>query len=151
MRGPQFEAGLPFLSNHRDSEAVLKGKTLDVYRYLFRKGVAQGPHDVQNGLKLSSASVAHYHLQKLLEAGLVEERPDGYVVNRTLFENLVRIRRVILPVQIAYVVFFCAAMALLLTIFRPQVISTGYAFGLLVILSALGIAVREAFAAWRGP
>ena len=42
--------------------AMLRGTTLSVYRFVFREGRPVGPHDVQRGLGLSSASVASYHL-----------------------------------------------------------------------------------------
>jgi hypothetical protein len=125
-----------------DSEE-LKGTTLAVYRFLFRKSVPMGVRDVQQGLSLSSPSLAHYHLQKLLAAGLIQELPSGYIVNRTLYGGLVRIKTMVIPVQTALVVFFSSAIVLMLTILRPPAFFSGYTFGLVVIVVALIVAVSQ--------
>ena len=45
---------------------------------------------------------------------------------------------------------FGTAAILMITIFRPSVLSSAYLFGLLVILAALGISIREIMTGWRG-
>src|SRR5271165_5160677 len=79
--------------------ASLGGKTLTVYRLLYREGKPLGVHEVQTKAGLSSPSLAFYHLNKLVDEGWVEQKEGGYVVNRLLFENMIRIRRSVIPLQ----------------------------------------------------
>lgn len=120
---------------------VLNGTTLRVYRFLYRSGKPLGIHDIQRGLGLSSTSVADYHIKKLLSAQLIKEDPNssGYFVDRVIFDNMVRIRSSLIPVQIGYVVFFAVALAVLLILFRPSVLDGAYFFSLTIIAIALVI------------
>jgi len=122
------------------SNSTLNGTTLRVYRYLFKQaGKPIGVHDVQSGLGLSSPSVAHYHIRKLVDEGLAREDARGYVVDKHLFENMIRIRKSIIPFQTTYLALFLSSLFLLLTLFRAQTISGGYVFALFVDLFAVGI------------
>ena len=102
----------------RKNSTVLSGTTLRVYRFLYKEGKPLNIHDVQRGLGLSSASVSQYHLRKLLQAGLVKEQDEGFVVDRIVFENMIRIRRMVIPFQIAYAVFFATMLVVLLVFLR---------------------------------
>ena len=124
---------------------VLKGTTLRVYRCLYRNGEPMGVHEVQRALKLSSPSVAEYHIKKLARAGLVHERAGGYAVDRAVFENLIRIRRTVIPLQTAYVAFFLSALIVLLTFLRPPVVTSLYFFALAIDLGGLAVTSYEAF------
>ncbi len=128
--------------------AGLSGTTLRVYRYLFRQaGKPVGVHEVQNGLGLSSPSVAHYHIRKLVEDGLVKEGPGGYVVDRLLFENMLRIRSSIIPFQTTFLAIFLMSLFLTLTVFRASSLSSEYLFALSMNLLAVGIFSWETFRA----
>jgi hypothetical protein len=123
---------------------VLKGTTLRVYRYMYRAGVPMGIHDVQRGLGLSSPSVAEYHIKKLLRAGLVQEKEGAYAVDRVVFENLIRIRRTVIPFQTAYVAFFLTTLLVLVVFLRPAVVTSLYFFALTVNVGGLVITAYEA-------
>lgn len=101
------------------ADDILEGTTRKVFRFVYRQREPVGIHDVQRGLSLSSPSVAHYHIAKLLKAGLLKEDGEGYTLNKVVFENMVRIKGTALPVQTAYVTFFLAAIAVLVAVFRP--------------------------------
>jgi DNA-binding transcriptional ArsR family regulator len=122
---------------------ILKGTTLDVYRFIFREGRPVGPHDIQRGLGLRSASLASYHLSKLQEAGLIRESEQGYVVDRTVFENVIRVRRLLIPAEAGYVAFLGTAIPVLLTVLRPPVFYPSYYFSMIVLLVALLIVALE--------
>ncbi len=150
------------------AKLVLTGTTLRVYRYLYRMGKPCGIREIQRGLGLSSSSVAVYHVKKLLDAGLVREAqekkpegsdgetgdagaelkngstPGGYVVDRMIYENMIRIRRSLIPVQVGYSVFFATAIVVLLVLLRPDPISGAYIFALAVIAVACGIFAYQA-------
>jgi DNA-binding transcriptional ArsR family regulator len=126
------------------------GTTLKVYRYLYKTGRPQSMHDVQRGLNLSSASVAQYHIRKLLQAGLVKEEEGGYVVDRIFYENMIRIKRSLIPFQIAYSVFFATMLGFLIIVLRTtDNFADILVFGIVVTVSALGIFLYEAVSELR--
>jgi len=92
---------------------------------------------------LASPSVAHYHIRKLVEAGLVQERESGYGVDKVLFENMIRIRRSLIPLQTTFAIFFATTLVGLLTALRPDSLSAVYVFALIINCVALGIFVYQ--------
>jgi predicted transcriptional regulator len=52
---------------------ALEGNTLNVYAFIVRADDPVGVRDVTRGVGLSSTSVAHHHLQKLENLGLIEK------------------------------------------------------------------------------
>ena len=54
----------------------IRGNTLKIYLYLLKHGPSE-LREVQHGLELSSASLASYHLGKLIEAGYVSQDEVG--------------------------------------------------------------------------
>lgn len=130
-----------------EDDTVLNGTTLRVYRFLYRQGSSHpvSLHDIQRGLGLSSASLAQYHVKKLLDSGLVKETDSGgFTVDRVVFENMIRIRRSIVPLQIMFCIFFITCLILLLTLFRPQDISGIYIFSVVICMAAIGMFGYEA-------
>ena len=126
----------------RPDPDALKGTTLKVYRYLFKLGKPAGVRDIQRALDLSSSSVAEYHVKKLLQIGLIREDQDGYVVDRSVWQNMIRMRRTVIPFQAFFVVLFAAAVAVMLTVLRTEP-SEGYTFGLAIVLIALVLSLYE--------
>jgi predicted DNA-binding transcriptional regulator len=137
----------------RDSSGTdaLTGTTLRVYRLLFRERRPLGIHDIQNQLKLSSPSVAHYHVTKLLASGLIHEEGGGYVVNRMVFENAIRFRSVVIPFQAATLSFLGAALVVLLTVFRQPQITGLYFFSLVVVSVAFAATLYEVVRTFQRP
>ena len=121
----------------KSKENVLVGTTLTVYRYLYKMRQPQGIRDVQKGLELSSPSVAQYHVKKLLQAGLIKEEEGGYVVDKNVFENVIRIRRSVIPIQVAYSMFFATLLVALFVLFRPVIYSSLFIFAFVAILLAM--------------
>ena len=93
---------------------------------------------------LSSPSVSQYHLRKLVRLGLVREEQGGYVVDKVVLENVVRIRRVSIPVHMAYVIFFGVTLLILLTLLRPPTITSLYFFAVVVNAGAIAVSLYEA-------
>jgi len=132
------------LSREEKVEAdVLKGTTLKVYRFMFKEGKPVGIHDVQRGAGLSSPSLASYHVEKLLNAGLIRRQDGGYIVDRVLFENMVRVKRTLIPLQAANATFFLTALLILFTYLRPPEVTSTYVFSLAVIFVALVASLYE--------
>ena len=111
---------------------------------MYKEGRPLGVYEVQRGVGLSSPSVAHYHIRKLLSSGLVQEREGGFAVDKILFENMIRIRRSLIPLQTTFAIFFATTFVALVTILRPRTVSPTYVFSLIVNVVALGIFVYQA-------
>ena len=68
----------------------LSGTTWEVYLYVLTSE-PQGIRDIWRGLNLSSPSLAHYHVNKLVELGLLEVSPDGrYQANEKAQQEALR-------------------------------------------------------------
>jgi hypothetical protein len=133
------------------SDDILQGTTRKVFRFVYRQHQPVGVHDIQRGAGLSSPSVAHYHIAKLLKAGLLKEEGDGYVVEKAVFENMIRIRRTVLPSQVGYAAFFLTALIALVTVLRPSQLSSTYAFAVAVVIVAVGVSLLEAYKVMKAP
>ncbi len=133
----------PSIESRSESDS-LKGTTLRVYRLMLHSKAPLGIHDIQRDLGLSSPSVAQYHVRKLADMRLIREEGEGYVVDKVIVENVIRIRRTNIPVQSAFAAFFALSLLVLLTVFRPSSASAGYLFALFVIIIATAIASYQA-------
>lgn len=127
----------------------LSGTTLRVYRLMYKRGHVMSVNEVQRLAGLSSPSVAYYYLAKLKDLGLVREAADGYLVDRILFENMIRIRRSLIPLQTTFAIFFATTLVALLIILRPPQITSLYAFALAINAVALGIFIVETVETFR--
>jgi hypothetical protein len=79
------------MSNDAILESELKGKTLLVYMYMLKNpGNPVGVREVQRKLNFSSPSVSSYHLNKLLDLGLVENIYGDYQVVREIKVGVLR-------------------------------------------------------------
>jgi hypothetical protein len=68
--------------NDEKDQTEVSGNTLRVYWYVLRKGQDCGVREVQRVLGFSSSSTAHYHLEKLVDKGiLIRDSYGNYGVN----------------------------------------------------------------------
>jgi hypothetical protein len=91
----------------------LEGNTLNVYAYIVHAAKPVGTRDVTRGACLSSTSVAHRHLQKLEELGLIEKNPYGnYILKeKTSINGYVWVGRSLVPRLMFYSFFFMGAFS----------------------------------------
>jgi len=120
------------MTSARDGD-VLKGRTLDIYRYVLKKGKPAGVREVQRALKLSSPRLAFYHLNKLEETGFLKKTVEGYVVERVFLQHSVRFGKLLVPRYFFYLIFLLTAIVIQLTVFRPKIFRGDYIFGLVII------------------
>jgi len=132
-----------------EPEDVLRGLTLKVYHYVLRSGHEVGIREVQRALKLSSPTLAVYHLEKLEQAGFLKKGAMGYTVDKIYVRNLVRLRNLLIPKYFFYAWFFSSAVILELTIFRPVIISREFVFAFLVTCAAAISYTYETAKTWR--
>lgn len=95
--------------------AELKGNTLRVYWYVLRSaGSSVGVREVQRALGLSSPTLASYHLQKLVDMGLVEKKHGDYYLVKTVkvgvLKQFMRFGAFMLPRYVLYATFFTALL-----------------------------------------
>jgi DNA-binding transcriptional ArsR family regulator len=115
-----------------ESKDVLRGTTLEVYRFLLKSKKPVGTRELQRALNLSSSSVATYHLGKLEDAGLLRREQGGFAVAKYLLENSVKISRFLVPRYLFYAIFAVAALLLELTVLQPEALYREYVFSVLV-------------------
>jgi DNA-binding Lrp family transcriptional regulator len=126
-----------------ESDDVLRGLTLKVYRFILKNDRPVGIREVQRGLNLSSPTLALYHINKLEEAGFIKKELNGYVADRIVLRNLVRLRRVLIPRNLFYTVFFVTSLIFLVVFLRPPILTREYIFALGVISVAAATSIYE--------
>lgn len=101
-------------------DELLHGKALQIYWYLLSAGES-GIRDIQRNLRLSSPSLVHYQINKLVSQGLVQqnENNDKYFVEEPLktgiFSFYIILGKKLIPRFIFYLSFLI--MGLLLYLF----------------------------------
>lgn len=125
-------------------DAYLKGTTYKVYRYMLKHGQPLGVSDIQRAIGLSSSSVSEYHIKKLLRLGLIKEEGGGYVIDKVVFENVIRIGRRSVPTSAGHATFFGVSLLILILFLRPAPINSIFIFALGINVAALAISLLEA-------
>lgn len=89
----------------------LEGNTLSVYAYIVHADKPVGTRDVTRGADLSSTSVAHRHLQKLENFGLIEKNQYGdYILKeKASIHGHVWVGKNLVPRLMFYSFFFMGA------------------------------------------
>jgi DNA-binding transcriptional ArsR family regulator len=113
-----------------ESKEVLRGTSLEVYRFLLKSNKPVGTRELQRALNLSSSSVATYHLSKLEDAGLLKRELGGFTVSKFLLENSIKINRFLIPRYFFYAVFAIAVLLIELTVMKPAFLYREYVFSL---------------------
>jgi len=111
-----------------ESTDVLRGTTLEIYRFMLKIGKPVGVREVQRALNLSSPSIAVYHLSKLEDACLVRREGSNYAINKILLENSIRISGFLIPKYLFYSILADAFLIVELTILRPPILTRDYFF-----------------------
>ncbi len=130
----------------------LQGNTLRVYWYLINSSKdSVGPRDVQRKLGFSSPNLAVYHLEKLVDLGVVEKVQGEYHVTRIVdvgvLKQFTKIRGFIFPRQIIYASMWTTLLIFFLYEFRQ--VNFYSVFALVFGLLGAGILWFEALKNWR--
>ena len=131
-----------------ESKEVLKGTTLEVYRFLLKSTKPVGIRELQRALDLSSSSVATYHLSKLEDAGLLKRQEGGFSVNKFLLENSIKISRFLVPRYFFYSIFALAVLILELTMMMPASLYREYVFSVIATAVFVFFFVYETAKTW---
>jgi len=133
----------------KEPTSDLKGTDLEIYRFILRAQKPLGIREVQRALKLSSPSVAQYHLTKLEHAGLVRKEMGDYVINKVILDSCVKISRFIIPRYLFYTVLGAVILIIQLTLIRPDVLYREYYYSVIATVIFLSILCYETIKVWR--
>lgn len=137
-----------------DEERVaseLKGNTLRVYWHLLQSSKnSVGPRDVQRRLGFSSPALAVYHLDKLVELGLVEKATGEYhlskIISVGMLKQFMRFRGFMIPRNMLYSTMFTT----LLLFFLSQLKELNFYSVFALLFGLLGTAIfwHETIRTW---
>lgn len=116
-----------------DQQDVLRGLTLKVYKFILTNNSPSGIREIQRALNLSSPTLALYHVNKLEEAGLIKKHEMGYIADRIVLENFVRLKRTLVPRFFFYTVFLAVSLVVLTVFLRPSILTREYVFSVAAI------------------
>jgi len=120
----------------------IKGNTLKVYLYLLKHGPSE-LRDVQHGLNLSSASLASYHLGKLLETGFAEQDEYGkYSAVKEASDRILDGYSKIGPAVVPQLFFFSLLFTILVVFFS---VATASGLGFVPYLIGVSFAMLAVF------
>lgn len=140
------------MSEEEKIESELKGNTLRVYWMLLQsQNGSIGVREVQRQLDFSSPALASYHLNKLAELGLVEEKSGEYHLKREVrvgvLKQFVKFGAIMLPRYVLYAAMFTTLFIYFLTQLRDVNFYSVFAF----IFGLLGTIILwyETIRVWR--
>jgi hypothetical protein len=120
----------------------IRGNTLKVYLYLLKHGPSE-LRDIQRGLNLSSASLASYHLGKLLEMGFTKQDEYGkYSAVKEASEKILEGYSKIGSAVVPQLFFFSLLFTILVVFFS---ITTWSGMGYVPYLIGVSIAMLAVF------
>jgi hypothetical protein len=129
----------------------VRGNTLKVYLYLLRHGPSE-LRDVQHGIGLSSASLASYHLGKLLEAGFAGQDKQGkYFAVKEASDRVLDGYSKIGPTVVPQMFFFALLFTILAAFFSFEALhATGFTPYLVAVCAAMVVVFwYETVRLWR--
>ena len=132
--------------------AELKGNTLRVYWYLVQcSDNCAGPRQIQRELGFKSPALAAYHLDKLLDLGLVQKSKGEYqmteVVEVGVLKQFMKVGSFMIPRYITYDTMISVLFVFFLTQFRD--INFYSLFALIFGSLSTGIFWYETFRVWQ--
>jgi hypothetical protein len=145
------------LDGKRVASGELEGNTLSVYVYIVRADRPVGTRDVTRGAELSSTSVAHHHLQKLENLGLIEKNSYGQYTlkGKASIDGHVWVGKNLMPNLLLYSFFFIGAFAaevsmiLLSFVIKSLIIETSFWFLTGITLVAMLLFIKEGSVLYR--
>ena len=110
-----------------------------------KEGKPVGPREVMKGARLSSPSVAHRHLQKLEELGLLSKNEYGeyFIKKRAKVRGYIWIRHQLISKMMLYAILFLGILAIEIVVLAIHFEVEHYEFkvflGLLIAVTAIAV------------
>lgn len=138
--------------NDEKDQPEVSGNTLRVYWYVLRKRQNCGVREVQRALGFSSSSTAHYHLEKLVDKGiLIRDSYGNYRVNDKarvkMISPFILVRGFAFPKQFLYALA-TTIMCVFFTIFFWNSFTLAVIIALSPGILACGIFWYESLTLW---
>lgn len=133
----------------KDSNDVLKGKALEIYRFMLKTRKPLGIRELQRALDLSSPSVAQYHLSRLETIRLVKKEGGNYVINKVVLDDCIKVSHFLIPKYLFYTVFASIVLIIEITFSAPFVFTRQYFFSTITTGIFLGIFCFETVKVWH--
>jgi hypothetical protein len=136
-------------------ERELKGKTLQVYWHILKSaGTNVGVRKVQRALRFSSPTLAAYHLDKLVELGLVKKEHGEYrlvkEVKVGVFRQFMKFGPYMLPRYVFYTALFSTLLILYVVyVFNFEQFNLSGLFAFVFGILGAVVSLYETFRAWR--
>ncbi|MFX0124513.1 MAG: ArsR family transcriptional regulator [Candidatus Hodarchaeota archaeon] len=138
------------------SDELLQGKTMKIYWFLLTHGES-GIREIKRHLNISSPSTVSYHMNKLVDAGLVtKSTTDKYIVEETvrtgIFGLYIKIGTRMIPRMLFYISFFTIGCFLYLLVMFNRGSLVIHTEDFLFLLFVIGGAIffsYEAYRIWR--
>jgi hypothetical protein len=135
----------------------LEGNTLSVYSYIVHANKPVGTRDVTRGANLSSTSVAHRHLQKLENLGLIEKNQYGdYILReKANINGHVWVGKNLVPRLMFYSFFFLGALGaelgliLLSALIKSITVQVSFYFLTAMTAAAMALFLAEGLLLYR--
>lgn len=129
----------------------IKGNTLRVYLYILQHGPCE-LKDIQGGLQFSTASLASYHLGRLIDAGYASQDEYGRYLatkdtTRQLLEGYVKVGAMVVPQLLFVSVLFTAIIVYFsyMAVYVPSYVP----FLMWSSLALVGVVWYETARVWR--
>lgn len=134
-------------------ESKLKGNTLRVYIFALRRRKV-GVREVQRGLGMSNPSLAQYHLNKLVEMGLLKENNGEYEISDEIkvdvMKDFLLLGSLLVPRFVFYAAFFSVFSIYFIYLSFELIKAEPLILGpSLLLVAATAIFWYEALHAWR--
>jgi DNA-binding Lrp family transcriptional regulator len=123
---------------------------LKIYLYLLRENKPHSIREIARALDMAPSSV-HYHVRKMVEAGLLRRTSEGYIVDRIIrIEGYIILWRRIIPRLIIYSLFFLGLfLGELIVIVTSYSLNVDRILLLASTLLAFILMFYEGYTAWR--
>ncbi len=136
-----------------DHYEQVKGRTLVVYIFLLRQNRPLSAREIQRKTRISSPSLALYHLNKLEKLGLVErDAQEGFfaakVVKTGILTFFVVIGRLLIPRYVFYAVFTTCFLIVTLLLF-DWVLTPAFLLLTVVLVFSVCVFWFETLSLWR--
>ncbi len=140
------------MSDEKKIESELRGNTLRVYWLLLSSRDANvGVREIQRKLRLSSPALASYHLSKLVDLGLVEEKNGEYHLVREVRVGVLRQFTKLGSFMLPRHVFYATMFTTLFLYFLTQLKDVNFYSTFALIFGILGTIIMwyETLRVWR--
>ncbi|MDT7900961.1 MAG: winged helix-turn-helix domain-containing protein [Acidianus sp.] len=114
-----------------------------IYYYLLKQGKPTGLKKIQRDLGISSPSLVHYHLRRLEEQGLVKETPEGYIINKVILSEFVKVANHLIPISAFWSSFFLTSLVLEIALLLTGRIIDSAVFGSIIVGISSTLSVKE--------